>query len=190
MTDKKLLVPMNLQFFSEPPVEESQEDKPAEVVEEKEVEVVEEKPVEKEEPVEQPSTSEEVEALKKQLAEAKAAKEALENAVAAKEAEAVSTSTKVTDYEAALSKIVDQRLEAIPENIKALMPSDLPLSEKLSWIEKAEKAIPEQEPQEPEKPVIESIGQPTPVETEVAVDPKELSAPQKLQNYFAEYFGK
>ena len=96
---------------------------------------------------------------------------------------------KLAEYESALTSVVNQKLENIPDNIKALMPENLSVSAQLQWIEKAEQAIPKESQVEP-TPVISSIGQPTPVKTEVEADLKDLTASQKLQNYFQEFFGK
>lgn len=201
MTVPKFLLPMQLQFFAEPPAEETPVVEPAETSAEPEPEpqepVIEptvETPVELSTPDEQVSLTEELEALKQQVAELQSTKESLESKVAEKDSEVSATATKVTDYEAALTKIVDERLTAIPETISALMPDGLSVAEKLAWVEKAEKAVPAKEelaqPAEPAQPVIETIGKATPVETPVEVDMKDLTADQKLSNFFQEFFGK
>lgn len=201
MTVPKFLLPMQLQFFAEPTVEETPVVEPAETPAEPEPEpqepVIEptvETPVEPATPDEQVSLTEELEALKQQVAELQSTKESLESKVAEKDSEVSATATKVTDYEAALTKIVDERLTAIPETISALMPDGLSVAEKLAWVEKAEKAVPTKEepaqPADPAQPVIETIGKATPVETPVEVDMKDLTADQKLSNFFQEFFGK
>ena len=194
MTVNSFLLPMDLQFFAEPeaePVPPEQEPATPEVEEVPE----QADPVPTVEPTPEPepeATDSELVALKQQLAELQAAKEQLETQLTEKGSEVSATTSKVADYENALTKIVDQRLTAIPENIAALMPDGLSVADKLAWVEKAEKAIPvkEPEPEQPPAPVIETIGQPTPVTQEVEVDLKDLTASQKLSNYFQEFFGK
>lgn len=185
---------MDLQFFAEPEAEPvPPEQEPATPAVEEVPEQAD--PVPTVEPTPEPepeATDSELVALKQQLAELQAAKEQLEKQLTEKGSEVSATTSKVADYENALTKIVDQRLTAIPENIAALMPDGLSVADKLAWVEKAEKAIPvkEPEPEQPPAPVIETIGQPTPVTQEVEVDLKDLTASQKLSNYFQEFFGK
>lgn len=194
MTVNSFLLPMDLQFFAEPEAEPAQpEQEPATHAVEEVPEQAD--PVPTVEPTPEPepeATDSELVALKQQLAELQAAKEQLETQLTEKGSEVSATTSKVADYENALTKIVDQRLTAIPENIAALMPDGLSVADKLAWVEKAEKAIPvkEPEPEQPPAPVIETIGQPTPVTQEVEVDLKDLTASQKLSNYFQEFFGK
>lgn len=194
MTVNSFLLPMDLQFFAEPEAEPAQpEQEPATPAVEEVPEQAD--PVPTVEPTPEPepeATDSELVALKQQLAELQAAKEQLETQLTEKGSEVSATTSKVADYENALTKIVDQRLTAIPENIAALMPDGLSVADKLAWVEKAEKAIPvkEPEPEQPPAPVIETIGQPTPVTQEVEVDLKDLTASQKLSNYFQEFFGK
>ena len=194
MTVNSFLLPMDLQFFAEPEAEPAQpEQEPATHAVEEVPEQAD--PVPTVEPTPEPepeATDSELVALKQQLAELQAAKEQLETQLTEKGSEVSATTSKVADYENALTKIVDQRLTAIPENIAALMPDGLSVADKLAWVEKAEKAIPvkEPEPEQPPAPVIETIGQPTPVAQEVEVDLKDLTASQKLSNYFQEFFGK
>lgn len=194
MTVNSFLLPMDLQFFAEPEAEPvPPEQEPATPAVEEVPEQAD--PVPTVEPTPEPepeATDSELVALKQQLAELQAAKEQLEKQLTEKGSEVSATTSKVADYENALTKIVDQRLTAIPENIAALMPDGLSVADKLAWVEKAEKAIPvkEPEPEQPPAPVIETIGQPTPVTQEVEVDLKDLTASQKLSNYFQEFFGK
>lgn len=194
MTVPNYLFPMNLQYFAE--TQETDEKPVEEVVQEsktseQDVQVV-EKATEKVEPVEPVVPASELEALKQKLTELENSKAELENKIAEKDNEVSATTNKVSDYESALTKIVDQRLTGIPETIKALMPENLSVAEKLTWVEKAEAAIPakEEKAEEVSQPVIETIGQPTPVKTEIEVDLKDLTASQKLSNYFQEFFGK
>lgn len=96
-------------------------------------------------------------------------------------------------YETALGGIVEEKLQGIPEVIAALMPDNLTSVEKLEWITKAEKAVPQEKPaEEPAetKVVIESIGKPTPVPTETAVDITKLSATQKMLHGIEAFFQK
>lgn len=194
MTVNSFLLPMDLQFFAEPEAEPvPPEQEPATPAVEEVPEQAD--PVPTVEPTPEPepeATDSELVALKQQLAELQAAKEQLETQLTEKGSEVSATTSKVADYENALTKIVDQRLTAIPEKIAALMPDGLSVADKLAWVEKAEKAIPvkEPEPEQPPAPVIETIGQPTPVTQEVEVDLKDLTASQKLSNYFQEFFGK
>jgi len=194
MTVNYFLLPMDLQFFAEPEAEPAQpEQEPATPAVEEVPEQAD--PVPTVEPTPEPeheAADSELVALKQQLAELQAAKEQLETQLTEKGSEVSATTSKVADYENALTKIVDQRLTAIPETIAALMPDGLSVADKLAWVEKAEKAIPvkEPEPEQPPAPVIEAIGQPTPVTQEVEVDLKDLTASQKLSNYFQEFFGK
>lgn len=91
----------------------------------------------------------------------------------------------VAEYATALDKVVAEKLSGIPENISNLMPEGLTAVAKLDWIEKAAKAVPvKEEPAEQPKTVIESIGRPTPVQTETTVDVDKLSAFQKMKMFF------
>lgn len=194
MTVKQSLIPMNLQFFSEDSAEEI-------AVEAKEPTAVEtDEPAEPEKTVteveasktpdaaETEALSTELEALKRQLAELETNKKQLETQLEEKDNTVSSATETVAGYEAALGKIVEQRLEAIPENIKALMPEGLSIADKLTWVEKAEVAAPKEDKEQPA--VIEAIGRPTPVETETEIQPENMTAAQKFQNYFQDFFGK
>lgn len=195
--------PMKLQFFSEEPeapvVEETVtpdvEEKPTEEVTEQveEVaEVTEDKPAE---PL--PDYSE----LQKAFDELTVRLNAMEAQDAARNTEETVAEVvteiqdnpeqvaKIAEYETALTAVVTQKLEQLPENIKALMPDNLSVAAQLNWVDKAEKAVPQQE-QPVEKPVIESIGKPTPVPTAPEIDIDKLTASQKLSNYFQDFFGK
>lgn len=95
--------------------------------------------------------------------------------------------SKVEQYEKALNSVVEEKLAAIPDNIKALMPDNLSAVDKLAWVEKAAKAVPEKPVEEKKEPVV-AIGKPTPVQTEIAVD-KKLSPMEKFQVAFGDIFG-
>lgn len=201
MTVSKFMFPMNLQFFAEEPeVQEDIKEPVDEPAVEPENELVEQK-IEELADQEQPSVPNadyaELQAKFDELAAQVEAMKAVEKAEEVVEPvePVVEVKTdleqekKLAEYESALTSVVNQKLENIPDNIKALMPENLSVSAQLQWIEKAEQAIPK-ESQAEATPVISSIGQPTPVKTEVEVDLKDLTASQKLQNYFQEFFGK
>lgn len=121
--------------------------------------------------------------LQKQLTEAQ---EQLATAKTTQEtatAEVNTTKEKADNYEKALEKVVAEKAEGIPDDVKALMPEGISISEQLDWLVKAEKLSAKEE-----KPVV-TIGQPTPV-TEKMVDESELSVTQKMSNYFGTMFTK
>ena len=92
--------------------------------------------------------------------------------------------------EQTIEEPADQEQLSVPNaNYAELQAKFDELAAQLQWIEKAEQAVPK-ESQAEATPVISSIGQPTPVKTEVEADLKDLTASQKLQNYFQEFFGK
>ncbi len=201
MTVLKLMLPMNLQFFAEEP--EVQEDvkepvdEPAVEPENELIEPKNEEPADQEQPAVPNADYAELQAKFDELAAQVEAMKAIEKAEEVVEPvePVVEVKTdpeqekKLAEYESALTSVVNQKLENIPDNIKALMPENLSVSAQLQWIEKAEQAIPKESKAEA-TPVISSIGQPTPVKTEVEADLKDLTASQKLQNYFQEFFGK
>lgn len=201
MTVSKFMFPMNLQFFAEETeIHEDVKEPVDEPVVEPENEPTEPK-VEESADQEQPSVPNgdyaELQAKFDELAAQVEAMKAIEKAEeVVEEVEPVvevktdpEQEKKLAEYESVLTSVVNQKLETIPDNIKALMPENLSVSAQLQWIEKAEQAIPKEAKAEA-APVISSIGQPTPVKTEVEVDLKDLTASQKLQNYFQEFFGK
>lgn len=201
MTVSKFMFPMNLQFFAEETeIHEDVKEPVDEPVVEPENEPTEPK-VEESADQEQPSVPNggyaELQAKFEELAAQVEAMKAIEKAEEdVEEVEPVvevktdpEQEKKLAEYESVLTSVVNQKLETIPDNIKALMPENLSVSAQLQWIEKAEQAIPKEAKAEA-TPVITSIGQPTPVKTEVEVDLKDLTASQKLQNYFQEFFGK
>lgn len=174
-----------------------------ETVEEVKPEVTEETVKEKVEPVEaetkktEPPVNEEVEALKalvtqltEKVTELTDNKDEPVETVKDTEPEGVEQpDEKVVAYEAALDKVVTEKLSTIPEGIASLMPDGLTAVEKLDWVEKAQKAVPvKEETVEQPKQVIESIGKATPVQSAVEVDVTTLSPFQKIQMAFKDPF--
>lgn len=195
MTVPKFLLPMQLQFFAEQPAEETVE--PAETP--AEPEPVKEVPVDPE-PAVEPATPEpevvtidpaEFEAMKTKLAELESRHTEPEPVTETVPEIPAEPDPQVAAMESALKAVIEQKVQGLPEGIAALMPEGLPVTEQLAWVDKAAKAVPVKEPAaDPAQPVIETIGQPTPVQTEIQVDLKDLTASQKLSNYFQEFFGK
>lgn len=183
---EKFKLPMNLQLFSEEPeaTDEPTEPETIETVEE---------PVETE-----PADNAELETLKatvidltKQITELTAKQAEPEEPTETEVEKEVEPDPQLAVYEATLNKVVKEKLSAIPEGIASLMPDNLTAVEKLDWVEKAAKAVPvKEETVEPEKPVVESIGKPTPVPTEKEIDVTKLSPSQKMQLFFEEQFNK
>lgn len=85
---------------------------------------------------------------------------------------------KITQYEELITKLVETKLEQIPEEYKELIPDNLELTQKLSWLEKAEaKGLFNKE--EKKKPNVE-IGKPMNIEPE-NVDTTKLTGSQLLK---------
>lgn len=196
MTVLKQLFPMDLQYFAEnepaQPVEPAEPETKVEVQEQQppQPEVQEEPPapVKQEKAVEKPDPR--ITELEAELAALKADKEKLSEEVTGKATEATSAAEKVSEYEATLKHVVEEKLANIPESIAALMPENISVAEQLQWVDKAEKAIPEKETKPAEPAVkVEAIGKPTPVQT-VETPIENLTASQKLQNYFQAFFEK
>ena len=190
MTVKSFPMKMQLQYFSEPGAEPQEPETPA----------VPEAPVDPY-PAFEPATPEpevatvdpaEFEAVKAKLAELESQQHVEPVPVNVPAPEITTKSDpQVAAMESALKAVIEQKVQGLPEGIAALMPEGLPVTEQLTWVDKAAKAVPVKEPAaEPAQPVIETIGQPTPVQTEIQVDLKDLTASQKLSNYFQEFFGK
>lgn len=100
---------------------------------------------ESKEPTEEPKKSDdhqkEVEELTRQLNEAiEQAKQVdvLNNTVSNMKAEMESKDNTIRDYENLLQNLFDTKMQQIPEQFKDLVPDDLDLKQKLSWLEKAE----------------------------------------------------
>lgn len=132
--------------------------------------------------------------IKTELNAIKATTETVEETVEVEEVpEVKEVSPEIAAYEAVLETVIAEKAAAVPENIIALMPDNLSAVEKLEWITKAEKAVPQEKPVEETvetKVVIESIGKPTPVPTETAVDITKLSAAQKMLHGIETFFHK
>lgn len=198
MTVPKFLLPMQLQFFAEQPAEETPVVEPTEAP--AEPEPVQESPVDPEPAVETATPEPEAvtvdpaefEAMKAKLAELESQQHAEPEPVNVPAPETpAEPDPQVAAMESALKAVIEQKVQGLPEGIAALMPEGLPVTEQLAWVDKAAKAVPVKEPAaDPAQPVIETIGQPTPVQTEIQVDLKDLTASQKLSNYFQEFFGK
>lgn len=138
----------------------------------------EEKKVEK---AEAPESKVNVEKLEKELAEAKeeaskvlelnATVETLKKDVEAKD-------SVIKTYEDLVSNLVNTKLEQVPEEYKELIPDNLDLIQKLSWLEKAEsKGLFNKE--DKKKPNVE-IGKPMNVESP-QVDTTKLTGSQLLR---------
>ena len=85
---------------------------------------------------------------------------------------------KITQYEELITKLVETKLEQIPEEYKVLIPDNLDLTQKLNWLEKAEaKGLFNKE--EKKKPNVE-IGKPMNIEPE-NVDTSKLTGTQLLK---------
>lgn len=63
----------------------------------------------------------------------------LEKELAQLKNESESKASKVTEYEALMEEIVKSKLDKIPDQYKELVPDQLTVKEKLTWLEKAEK---------------------------------------------------
>lgn len=90
----------------------------------------------------QDPNAEETEKLKGEIKELrKTAKEceSLTKRVEELSAEAEAHKSTIADYEALLTNIIESKQEAIPSDLKELIPDHLNLVEKLTWLEKAEK---------------------------------------------------
>lgn len=200
MTVKKNLLPIDLQMFAEEPVVPETVVEPEQTVEpvapepEKTVEPV--VPVETEiEP--EPEGKSEIEAMAEMIATLTekvtelSAKKEPETTVDPEQAidHVAEDTEKVNAYEKALDKVLAEKLTNIPETIRVLMPDGISTVDKLEWVDKAAKAIPEPT-KEPEKTVIPSIGKPTPVQTTVAEDVKKLTPLQKMKLALDEQLNK
>ena len=106
-----------------------------------------------------------VEELKRQLAEAiEQGKEvdALNTTVATMKSEVEKKDAIITEYETLLQNLINTKMEQVPEQYKDLVPDNMDIKQKLSWLEKAEnKGLFNKE--EKQKPTVE-IGKPMNVE--------------------------
>lgn len=86
--------------------------------------------------------------------------------------------TQIKQYEELISKLVETKLEQIPEEYKELIPDNLDLTQKLNWLEKAEaKGLFNKV--DKKKPNVE-IGKPMNIEPE-NVDTTKLTGSQLLK---------
>lgn len=137
---------------------------------------VEEKRVEKPE-----EATVDVETLKNELAEANKRAEEVQGLTVEIEnlkKESESKDSTIKEYEELIGKMVETKLEQVPAEFKELIPDNLDLKQKLSWLEKAEaKGLFTKE--EKKKPNVE-IGKPMNIETPV-VDTSKMTAGQLLR---------
>lgn len=121
-----------------------------------------------------------VEALKQQLAEAiETGKQVdtLNATVNTLQTEVEMKNSVIKEYEGLLQNLVDTKMEQIPDQYKDLVPDNMDLKQKLSWLEKAEsKGLFNKE--EKQNPAIE-VGKPMNVEVP-KVDTSKLSASSLL----------
>lgn len=159
-------------------VEETKE--PEKVTNETKVEEPEKKVEEKK--VEKPEEATvDVETLKNELAEANKRAEEVQGLTVEIEnlkKESESKDSTIKEYEELIGKMVETKLEQVPAEFKELIPDNLDLKQKLSWLEKAEaKGLFTKE--EKKKPNVE-IGKPMNIETPV-VDTSKMTAGQLLR---------
>lgn len=121
-----------------------------------------------------------VEDLKRQLAEAiETGKQVdtLTTTVAQMKAEVEAKDTIIREYEGLLQNLVETKMEQIPDQYKDLVPDNMDLKQKLSWLEKAEsKGLFNKE--EKQNPALE-VGKPMNVEVP-KVDTTKMSASSLL----------
>lgn len=104
--------------------------------------------------------------------------ETLNGTVATLQKEAESKDAVIKEYEELIGKMVETKLGQVPEEYKDLIPDNLDLKQKLSWLEKAEtKGLFTKE--EKKKPNVE-IGKPLNVEVP-QIDTTKLSGSQLLK---------
>lgn len=170
--------------IKEPKKESKVEEKPQEPKKESKKEPKVEEP-KKEEPQEPKNPTEEgtvdINQLKAELEEANkkvAEVEALNGTVAALQKEAESKDAIIKEYEDLVGKMVETKLSQVPEEYRELIPDNLNLKQKLSWLEKAEaKGLFTKE--EKKKPNVE-IGKPLNVDVP-QVDTGKLTGSQLLR---------
>ena len=134
-----------------------------------------------EEPEKNSEESVDVEALRNELAEAnkKASEvEGLNTTIETLKQEVESKDSIIKEYEDLLGKMVETKMEQIPKDFADLVPENLDLKQKLSWLEKAEaKGLFNKA--EKKKPNIE-VGKPMNVEN-ASVDTSKLNASQLMR---------
>lgn len=122
-----------------------------------------------------------IETLKNELAEANKKAEEVQGLTVEIEnlkKESESKDSTIKEYEELIGKMVETKLEQVPAEFKELIPDNLDLKQKLSWLEKAEaKGLFTKE--EKKKPNVE-IGKPMNIETPV-VDTSKMTAGQLLR---------
>lgn len=164
----------NVETKEEPKVQEKPE-----VVEKPKAEEVKEEPKKKDSEGEKVEVD--VEALKNELAEAnkKAGEvEGLTATIESMKKESESKDAVIKEYEELVGKLIDTKMEQVPAEFKELIPDNLDLKQKLSWLEKAEaKGLFTKE--EKKKPNVE-IGKPMNVDVP-AVDTAKMSPTQLLK---------
>lgn len=200
MTEKKSLLPINLQLFAEG--KETEVTEPT--VETTEVtEVTEEVVPETQEPTVIVKDSEQSESkvaeleakiteliqenaeLKQKLSEQEGKVTELTETLTAQTEVAGTKATEMEIYQKSLEEIVAEKEKGISDEVKALMPEGIAVTEKLAWLNKAEALKPKEEVVE--QPIL-TIGQPTPVTTEV-IDQADVSPTQRMSNFFNDFFG-
>lgn len=139
------------------------------------------KKVEEVKKVEEKSEDVDVDGLKKELEEAKAEASKvveLNSTIETLQKDVQSKDSVIKTYEELVSNLVNTKMANVPEEYKDLIPENLDLMQKLSWLEKAEaKGLFNKE--EKQKPNIE-IGKPLNVEAP-KVDTSKLSGSQLLR---------
>ncbi|MFT8313253.1 MAG: hypothetical protein ABF633_03245 [Clostridium sp.] len=88
---------------------------------------------------EEPKPAEEVKTDEKNEETPNADLDAIQKELNQAKTDAETKSNLVTEYEGILNSIIEAKLSEIPEDLKTLVPENLPLKEKLDWITKAEK---------------------------------------------------
>lgn len=101
--------------------------------------------------------------------------------------EVTEVKTKAESYEKALQDIVSQKEQSLTDNLKTLMPDNLPVEKKLEWLDKALGVETTVKHEETDKPVITEIGKPTPVENQYT-DQSDISATKRMSNVFSQVF--
>lgn len=160
--------------IEETKVEESKKDKES-------VKVTENKEPEKKVDEKNEEATVDIEALKNELAEANKKAEEINGLTVEIEAlkkDAEAKDSVIKEYEELIGKLVETKMEQIPADFKELIPDNLDLKQKLSWLEKAEaKGLFTKE--EKKKPNVE-IGKPMNIEIPVA-DTSKMTAGQLLR---------
>ena len=111
------------------------------------------------------------------------------NQLSAKDTEISGLKTEIENYKAevtslteALNSVIESKKNALPENLKALIPEGKNAIETLNWLLKAETNNPVEKPQIP-------IGRITPIDNKQA-NAQNMSAYDKMTSAFAQLFKK